>query len=315
MGKISVGIDISKDSLDVAIHDSKEQWHISNNEKGIDRVCRRLINLNPALVIFEATGGYEMPLYDRLRDAGVPAAMVNPRQIRDFARSMGKLAKTDIIDARVIAHYASVAPDLKPKKLPDNKVLKEQVVRRNQIQEMITAETNRMRRAPMLEKRIGAHVKWLKGELENIDNEIKLTIEADPVSHEKNEILRSAPGVGPTLSATMVAQLPELGSLNRREIAALVGVAPLNRDSGRMRGRRTVWGGRAGVRSVLYMATLAATRCNSVIRSFYHRLCIAGKTKKVALTACMRKLLTILNTMLRYHAPWSPFKNPILINA
>jgi transposase len=231
MEKIFVGIDISKDNLDVSIHDSKAQWHISNNEKGIDRICLRLVKLNPALVIFEATGGYEMPLYDRLRDAGIPAAMVNPRQIRDFARSMGKLAKTDIIDARVIAHYASVATDLKPKKLSDNKALKEQVVRRNQIQDMITAETNRMRRSLMLEKRIGAHIKWLKGELENIDNETKLTNEADPVSHEKNEILRSAPGVGPTLSATIVAQLTELGSLNRRKIAALVGAAPLSCNS------------------------------------------------------------------------------------
>jgi transposase len=227
---------------------------------------------------------------------------------------MGKLAKTDIIDARVIAHYASVAPDLKPKTLPDNQELKELVARRTQILEMITAETNRLRGAPkVLGERIEAHSAWLREELENIDRELKRTIEADPVSHEKNELLRSAPGMDPTLSATLVAQLPELGSLNRRKIAALVGVAPLNRDSGNTRGRRTVWGGRAGVRAVLYMATLAATRCNNVIRSFYHRLCLAGKTKKVVLTACMRKLLTILTTMIRYHVPWRPLKNPTLI--
>jgi transposase len=316
MEKVYVGIDISKDSLDVAIHGSEKQWHLANHENGIARLCGRLTKLNPALVAFEATGGYEKRLLISLREAGVQAVVINPRQIRDFARSMGKLAKTDIIDARIIAHYASIAPDLQPKAVPDNQELKDLVSRRTQILEIMTAETNRLRGvSQVLRARIEDHIDWLKQELERIARELQRIIEADPVSHEKDEILRSTPGVGPTLSATLVAQLPELGTLNRRKIAVLVGVAPLNRDSGKMRGRRTVWGGRAGVRAVLYMATLTATRCNPVIRSFYHRLCLAGKTKKVALTACMRKLITILNAMLRYHVPWSPLRNSTLIYA
>jgi transposase len=305
MEKVYVGIDISKDSLDVAVHASDKQWRFTNDHSGITKLCKMLGKLSPALVVFEATGGYEMPLYLSLDKAGLPAAPVNARQIRDFARSTGKLAKTDSLDARVIAHFGcAIQPT--PHPVPDTQELKIAQARRVQLMEMITAETNRLRGTPKtLKRRIEAHIKWLKKELAEIDRQLKETIENDPTWREKDRLLQSTPGVGPTLSATLIAQLPELGTLDRRQIAALVGVAPLNRDSGTMHGRRIVWGGRANVRSVLYMATLVASRFNPVIRDFYSRLCSAGKRKKVALTACMRKLLTILNAILKHHIPWS----------
>jgi transposase len=306
MDKTYIGIDICKDSLDVAVHASGKQWSFANDTAGIARLCKLLAKLEPALVVFEATGGYEMPLYLALSEAGLPVAPVNPRQIRDFARSMGKLAKTDMIDARVIAHFASAAPELNPKPVPDTQMLKAVLARHNQLVEMVTMETNRLRGADKaLREGIEAHIAWLKRELEDVDGKLRNLIEQNPVYREKDSILQSTPGVGPTVSAALVAQLPELGSLNRRQIAALVGVAPLNRDSGRHRGKRIVWGGRGRVRAALYMATLTAARFNPVIRSFYTRLIAAGKAKKVALTACMRKLLTILNAMLKHHTVWS----------
>jgi transposase len=305
MEKVYVGIDIAKDSLDVAVHASDKQWHYANDAAGIASLCKMLVNLGPALVIFEATGGYEMPLYLALDEAGLPATPVNPRQIRDFAKSTGKLAKTDSLDARVIAHFGYAIRPV-PHPVPDTHDLKVAQGRRLQLLEMITAETNRLKGTPKaLKRRIESHITWLKQELEETDRELKEIIEKDPIWREKNSLLQSTPGVGPTLSVTLIAQLPELGTLNRRQIAALVGVAPLNRDSGKMHGRRMVWGGRTHVRTVLYMATLVATRFNPVIRGFYTRLCAAGKKKKVALTACMRKLLTILNAMLKHHIPWS----------
>jgi len=305
MEKVYVGIDIAKDSLDVAVHASDKQWHYSNDPAGITSLCKMLVKLSPTLVVFEATGGYEMPLYLSLDEAGLPAALVNARQIRDFARSTGKLAKTDSLDARVIAHFGCAVQPI-PHPVPDTQELKVAQARRTQLLEMITAETNRLRGVPTaLRRRIEAHIAWLKQELADTDRELKDMIEKDPIWREKDSLLQSTPGVGPTLSATLIAQLPELGILDRRQIAALVGVAPLNRDSGMMHGRRTVWGGRANVRAMLYMATLVATRFNPVIRDFYLRLCAAGKAKKLALTACMRKLLTILNAMLKHHVPWS----------
>ena len=305
MEKVFVGIDISKDSLDVAVHASDKQWRFSNDPDGIARLCRALVKLEPALVVFESTGGYEMPLYLSLDEAGLPAASVNARQIRDFARSNGKLAKTDTLDARIIAHFGCAIRPV-PHPVPDTQELKIAQARRLQLLEMITAEANRLRGAPKaLKRRIEAHIAWLKQELADTDDELKNMIGKDPVWREKDNLLQSTPGVGPILSATLIARLPELGTLNRRQIAALVGVAPLNRDSGVFHGRRTVWGGRANVRAVLYMATMVATRYNPVIRGFYERLCSAGKRKKVALTACMRKLLTILNAMLKHLTPWS----------
>lgn len=305
MEKVYVGIDISKDSLDVAVYASDKQWRFSNDRSGITSLCQMLVKLKPALVVFEATGGYEMPLYLSLDEAGLPATPVNARQIRDFGRSTGKLAKTDSLDARVIAHFGYAVQPV-PHPVPDTQELKVAQGRRLQLIEMITAETNRLRGVPKaLKARIEAHIAWLKKELADTDRELKDMIEKDPVWREKDSLLRSAPGVGPTLSATLISQLPELGKLGRRQIAALVGVAPLNRDSGIFHGRRTVWGGRVHVRAVLYMATLVATRYNPVIRTFYQRLCHAGKRKKVALTACMRKLLTILNSILKHRNPWS----------
>ena len=306
MDKVYIGIDVSKDSLDVAVHGVKNLMHVSNDQAGIQKVINLAMKRNAMLVCFEATGGYEIPLYAALSEAGVPVSPLNPRQIRDFARSMGKLAKTDAIDAQVIAHFASAAQDLKPKPISDTQRLKVIVTRRNQLIEMITMETNRLRGADKdLRAGIEAHVTWLKKQLEDTDAKLRKLIEHDPTCRNKDNLLQSTPGVGPIVSATLVAQLHELGSLNRRQIAALVGVAPLNRDSGMSRGKRSVWGGRGRVRAALYMATLAATRFNPVIRRFYERLLRAGKVKKVALTACMRKLLTILNAMLKHHTPWS----------
>lgn len=303
--KVYVGIDISKDGLDVAIHASDKSWHFSNDNPGINKLRKMLVKLKPALVIFEATGGYEMPLYLRLDKAGLPVTPINPRQIRDFAKSTGKLAKTDVLDARVIAHFGyAIQPS--PHHVPDTHEIKVAQARRAQIIDMITMETNRLRGASQpIKRRIEAHITWLKKELEDADKELRESIINDPIWQEKDALLQSVPGVGPVLSATLIAEMPEMGTLDRRQIAALVGVAPLNRDSGNFHGHRSIWGGRAHVRAVLYMATLVATRRNPLIREFYLRLCAAGKKPKVALTACMRKLLTILNAMLKHHIPWS----------
>jgi transposase len=305
MEKIYVGIDISKDRLDVAVHASDQCWQFANDDAGITSLCQLVTKLKPMLVAFEATGGYELPLFLALDTAGLPAAPANPRQIRAFARSMGKLAKTDAIDARIIAQFASANSELKPKHIADTQELKEAVTRRTQLIQMVTAETNRLRGTREARRiRIEAHIAWLRQEIDDIDHELRDGIKKDPVWREKDHLLQSTPGVGPTTSAALISQLPELGTLNRREIATLVGVAPLNHDSGKIHGRRNTWGGRERVRATLYMATLVATKYNAVIRNFYERLCAAGKSKKVALTACMRKLLTILNSMLKHHTPW-----------
>jgi transposase len=306
MEKVYIGIDISKDKLDMALHGSNKKWQFTNDPVGISKLCKELLKLDPALVVFEATGGYETPLYLSLDEAELPAAPVNPRQIRDFARSTGKLAKTDVLDAKVIAHFGYAIRPL-PHPVPTTQELKIAQSRRTQLLEMISAENNRLKGSPeKLRKRLEAHIEWLKQELKDTDQELKEMIQQDPIWKEKDDLLQSMPGVGPTLAATLIAQLPELGTLNRWQIAALVGVAPFNRDSGILHGRRKVWGGRSQVRAVLYMATLVATRFNPIIRSFYTRLCIAGKSKKVALTACMRKLITILNSMLMHKTPWNP---------
>lgn len=306
MEKVYIGVDVSKDSLDVALHGVKNMMHTSNDQAGIERILRLAKKRNAAMVCFEATGGYEMPMYIVLSEAGVPVAPINPRQIRDFAKSMGRLAKTDNIDARVIAHFASTAPGLKSKPVSETQDLKELVNRRAQIVEMITMESNRLRSASKdLRAGIEAHIAWLRHELNDMDSDLKNQIELDPVCQKKNDILQSTPGIGPTISTALIAQLPELGTLNRKQIAALVGVAPLNRDSGLFKGKRVVWGGRGKIRAALYMAALVATRYNPIIRGFYQHLLLVGKAKKVALTACMRKLLVILNAMLKNHTIWS----------
>jgi transposase len=301
-----VGADISKESLDIAIYGSDKKCQFPNNTTGLKKAIRFLKGLTPVLVTFESTGGLELGLWEALTAAGLDAAPVNPRQIRDFGKAKGKLAKTDSIDAQTIAHYG-LAMTPRPQPFPDTQDLKELMARRSQLVEMIVAEKNRLKaaRKPDVKQDIKMHIEWLESRLDNVNREMQKAIETDPALQEKELLLETTPGVGPTLIATLLTGLPELGTLTRYQVAALAGVAPLNRDSGLMRGTRTVWGGRAQVRRALYMATLVASRYNPVIKAFYQRLCAKGKAKKLALIACMRKLLTILNSMLKHHCPWS----------
>ena len=305
--RVYVGIDVAKASMDVAVHSSDQRWSFTNDDRGIIQAVSCLRELAPGLVVMEATGGIELPLVAAIAAAGLPVVVANPRHVRDFARATGKLAKTDVLDAQVMARFAAAIKPT-PRPLPDDQAQEfaDVLARRRQVVEMITAERNRLSsiRNKAVRRHIKDHIAWLERELVDTDNDLRRSIKESPVWREKDNLLRSVPGVGPVLSATLLADLPELGTLNRRQIAALVGVAPLNRDSGNFRGKRSVWGGRAKVRAVLYMATLVATRHNAVIRTFYQHLCAAGKEKKVALTACMRKLLTILNAMLKHRTPW-----------
>ena len=304
------GIDVAKDRLDVVLRPSGEYMEATNDERGIRSVVRRLRKEAVALAVLEATGGLEQPAAAALALAGVPVAIVNPRQLRDVrAKATGKLAKTDRIDAAVLAHFAeAVRPEPRPLADEQARELSAVVLRRRQILAMTTAEANRARTAPkaVRRRRIEAHLRWLRKELTRADSELERVVKESLVWKERADLLMSVPGVGPTLSATLLAELPELEYLDRRRLAALVGVAPLNRDSGTLRGIRTVWGGRSGVRTTLYMATLCATRHNPAIREFYGRLVASGKPKKVALTACMRKLLSILAAILRNRTPWQP---------
>jgi transposase len=301
-----VGIDVSKAQLDIALRPDG-QFVVPNDETGIAHVVERLRVLPIALIVLEATGGLELPLIGALVAAKLPVVVVNPRQVRDFAKATGKLAKTDPLDAQILAHFADVIRPA-PRPLPDEQThaLAALLARRRQLIEMLTAEKNRLSSARhAVRKSVTAHIRWLEQQVAQIDRDLAHTIRESPVWREKDDLLRTVPGVGPGLARTLIVDLPELGTLGRKQIAALVGVAPLNRDSGTLRGKRTVWGGRAHVRAALYMAALVASRCNPVIRAFYQRLCAAGKAKKVALTACMRKLLTILNAMVKHRTPWS----------
>lgn len=303
-----VGIDVSKDRLDVAVRPTGEVWQVPCDAQGISDLTARLSELTPDLVVLEATGGMEFTLTGELAAVSLPVAVVNPRHVRDFARAGGKLAKTDALDAQVLAHFAEAMHPV-PRPLPgaNAQELRALVTRRRQLVEMATAEKNRMRTvARRLRPQLEEHIRWLEENLKDLDQGLGDFIRYSPMWRDNDEVIRSAPGVGPVLSMTLLSDLPELGALNRGEIAALVGVAPFNRDSGTWRGKRTVWGGRRQVRAALYMATLVATRHNPVIRDFYQRLYAAGKPKKVALTACMRKLLTILNTMVRDQRHWNP---------
>ena len=301
-----VGIDVSKAQVDVAVRPTGQRWIVSYDEAGIKELVSQIAELGPALVLLEATGGLELPLVAALAAAALPVAVVNPRQVRDFARATGTLAKTDALDAGVLAHFAEVVrPDVRPLKDTETQVLNSLIARRNQVMTMLVSEKNRLGTAiSAVRPRIEAHIAWLEQELSDLDQELRQFLCQSPLWREKDDLLRTVPGVGEQLSLTLLAHLPELGTLDRRQIAALVGVAPFNRDSGTLRGRRTVWGGRSRVRGVLYMGTLTATRYNPVIRDFYQRLLAAGKPKKVALVACMRKLLTILNAMVKNEAPW-----------
>jgi len=307
MSEIYVGIDVSKDTLDVAVRPGGQTWSTTNDLEGIDELVPRLVAMAPVLIVMEATGGLELPVGSQLAIAGLAVAIVNPRQVRDFARATGRLAKTDSLDAQVLAHFAeAMQPEPRPLPDPDRLVLDDLVARRRQMVEMLTAERNRLHRARrVVRPRIEAHIQWLQKELESLDDDLEAFIHQSPLWREQENLLQSVPGVGPVVARTLLAHLPELGKLNRKEIAALVGVAPLNRDSGHYRGRRTIWGGRASVRSALYMSALVATRYNPVIAEVYQRLLAAGKEKKVALVACMRKLLVILNAMVKTGQHWN----------
>ncbi len=302
---IYVGIDVAKARLDVAIRPSGDRREIPNGEAGIAELVKEMQQLNPAALVLEASGGLELPLA-ALAAASLPVVVVNPRQARDFAKATGKLAKTDSLDAAVLAHFAEA---LRPtvRTLPDaeTRLLNSLVARRQQVMAMLVAERNRLSSAVItVRPRIEAHIAWLKQELDDLDQTLRRTLRQSPLWREKDDLLRSVPGVGDQTSATLLACLPELGALDRRQIAALVGVAPFNRDSGALRGKRTVWGGRARVRTSLYMAAMVASRFNPVIRDFYQRLLAVGKPRKLALTACMRKLLIILNSMLKHGSSW-----------
>jgi transposase len=302
-----VGIDVAKRRLDVHLRPSGEGFAIDYGEEEVTALIERLVALEPTLVVLEATGGMEVRLAAALAAAGLPVAVVNPRQVRNFARAMSRLAKTDRLDAKAIAHFAeAVRPPVRP--LPDEATrhLGALVARRRQLLEMLVAERNRRQAADLaLHKRIDAHLTWLEEALAEIERDLGQAVRDSPIWRAKEELLRSVPGIGPVSARTLLAELPELGSLTRRQAAALVGVAPFSRDSGKMRGRRTVWGGRAELRACLYMAAVAAARgSNPVIASFYRRLRLAGKPAKLALTACMRKLVVTLNAMLRTNTAW-----------
>lgn len=305
---VFVGIDVSKSELDIATNENAKGWLVSNDASGIAALTAQLQSFQPALIVVESTGGYEAPLVAELFANGLPIARVNPGRVREFAKSVGQLAKTDQIDARVLVRFAqAVRPAVVQLPSAEAQALAALVARRRQVIEMLTAEQNRLGTAPWnVQGRIEKHLTWLQSELQTLNQDLQDEIDRNPQWQSQADILRSAPGIGGVTAMTMIAELPELGHLNRKRIAALAGVAPVNRDSGRKRGKRRTQGGRAQVRSVLYMATLSATRHNPVIKSFYQRLLAAGKEKKVALVACMRKLLTILNAMLREHRPWCP---------
>ena len=303
-----VGIDVSKGRLDVYVLPEGEHFVVTNDEAGIESLLDRLLKARPELVVLEASGRYERPAAAALASVGIAVSVVNPRQARDFAKATGRLAKTDRIDAEILARLpAAVGP--RPSVLPDEEaqLLQAILTRRRQLLEMLISENNRLKMAPeAVAGRIRAHMKWLKKELERTDEDLDEAVEESTTFKDNEALLRSVPGVGPVLARTLLAELPELGRLDHRRLSALVGVAPFNRDSGTFKGKREVWGGRAPVRAALYMGALVATRYNPAIREFYEKLLAAGKPKKVALVACMRKLLSILNAVLRDRTPWRP---------
>ena len=301
-----VGIDVAKAQLDIALRPSGERWAVPNDASGVATLVDRLQGLHPALIVLEATGGLERLVTSALATVGLPVVVVNPRQARDFARATGQLAKTDALDARALAHFADVIRPT-PRPLPDTQTqeLRALLGRRQPLIGMRTAEQNRLAGpSGRLTQDMEAHIAWLNTRIATLDDDLETLLRASPLWRENDDLLQSVPGIGPVCARTLLLELPELGTLTRQQIAALVGVAPLNCDSGTLRGRRMIWGGRAHVRTVLYMGTLVATRFNPQIKAFYQRLLAAGKLKKVALTACMRKLLTMLNAMLKHRTSW-----------
>lgn len=303
-----IGVDVAQAVLDVWIHPSGECWRVEHDAASLDELANTLRPYTPSLVVIEATGGLELPLAAVLTAAALPVAIINPRQARDFARATGRLAKTDRLDAQTLAEFgAAVKPPVRP--LPDTQLreLRDLTTRRRQLVEMRTMEkTRRGWASGQVRQYIEANITNLNRQLRQVEQDIKELLDSCPEWQARAQLLSSVPGVGPVLCATLIARLPELGQLNRKQIAALAGVAPFNRDSGTLRGKRTVWGGRGQLRRVLYMATLSASRSNPMLRDFYQRLVAAGKPKKVALTACMRKLITVLNSMVNSGQHWKP---------
>lgn len=307
MAAVCVGIDVSKDHLDVHLRPSGEYFHLARDAEGLDELLRHLAPLSPQVIALEATGGFESIVAAHLSAAGLPVIIVNPVQVRRFAQALGKRAKTDPIDAAVIAHFADATnPTIRD--LPDEatRLLRELLARRRQIVQMIVAERNRARMltAPQLKKSVGRLLKALQHELAALDKEIDDDVRKTPLWREKEDLLRSVPGVGPTIARTILGELPELGTLDRRQVASLVGLAPFTRQSGQWRGKRFIGGGRTRIRAVLFMGALVAVRHNRPLRSFYESLTARGKPKMVALVAVARKLLTILNAILRDNKPW-----------
>lgn len=304
---IYVGIDVSKTRLDVAVGSDGDEWQAGNNAQGIQKIIARLQEITPHMVIIESTGNLERELMLALHEASLPFCRVHPGRVREYARSIGLLAKTDRLDARLLARFGKgTEPAATCLPTADEDALSALMMRRHQLLEMLTAEKNRLGTAPKTtQARIKKHIEWLQDELEQLNQDIETFIEKVPTMHAKSEILRSAPSIGPVTSAMLLADLPELGRYSRQKIAALVGIAPFNSDSGYKRGKRRIKGGRVAVRNVLYMATLSAARHNPVIRAYYQQLCQRGKEKKVALVACMRKFLTILNAMVRDNQVWN----------
>ncbi len=311
--QVFVGIDVGKDVLFVAVRPLGMNLEIANREDGIADLVKRLRFLRPTLVVMEATAGYETPVAVAIYRAGIPVVVSNPRLVRSFARATGRLAKTDKIDAGVIAHFAElIRPEPRRMEDPDEERLGRLVKRRKQLLRMIVMEKNRVAKGvPEVRKEIQKHLDWLVKDLERIDQALNDFIQSSPIWSAKNDLLQSVPGIGKVGAQAIISDLPELGKLNRKQIAFLVGVAPLNRDSGNFKGRRSIWGGRAHIRTVLYMVAVVASRFNPVIKEFYERLCKAGKPKKVALTACIRRLLAILNAMMRNGTRWGEFKPAI----
>jgi transposase len=301
-----IGIDVAKEQLDIALGGGGDTWSVANDEAGIQSLLDDLCSRSCGLIVLEATGGFEVPAVSALAAAGLPVVVANPRQVRNFARATGQLAKTDRLDARILALFAErIRPEVRA--LPDDaaRLLDALLTRRRQISGMIVAERNRQGFAPApLKKSIEKHIRWLQRELDSVDDDLSNAIQSSPVWRAKDVLYRSVPGIGPVISRTLIADLPELGRLSRREIASLVGLAPLARDSGTMKGKRMVFGGRATVRGALYMAAVVGVRHNDVVRAFYTRLRERGKPPKLALIACAHKLLTILNSMARTGELW-----------
>jgi transposase len=307
-GPVTVGIDVAQSTLDVWETGEARGWTVRNDEAGLAELTQQLQSRSVRLVVVEATGGYEDAAVVALSVAGLAVAVVNPRQARDFARATGQLAKTDRIDARVLARFGTaIGPEVRPLPSEETRDLNQLVTRRRQVRDMLQAEKNRRDLARgTIKGHIEAHIAWLEDQFATIEHELRTRIEASPLWRATEDLLRSVPGVGPTVAFTLLAELPELGTLTGREISALVGVAPFARDSGTLPGKRVIWGGRASVRTSLHMAAVSASCHNPPLNAFYHRLRAAGKAKKLALIACLRKLLVILNAMVASGSPWDP---------